>query len=44
MSSFWATIIKSRYDAHEKTREDVLAYVPKMITQEEADSIIAGSP
>ena len=40
MSAYWATIIKSRYMAGAITSDKVLSYVPKLITQSEADEIL----
>jgi len=42
MSEHWMTIIKSRYDAGAITALKVQSYVPKLITQLEADTIING--
>lgn len=41
MSAYWATIIMSRYGAGTITAERVQSYVPKLITQAEADEIIS---
>ena len=43
MTAYWATIIKSRYDAGAKTAEEVQEYVPKLITQVECDYILGES-
>jgi len=40
MTAYWKRIIKSQYDAGNKTAEEVLAYVPRLITQAEADEIL----
>jgi len=40
MTVYWATIIKSRYMAGAITAEKVSSYVPKLITQAEADEIL----
>jgi len=43
MSEYWAGIIKSRYDDGAITAAKVQTYVPKLITQEEADEILGES-
>ena len=43
MSEHWKNIIQSRYDAGNKTAEEVQAYVPKLITQAECDEILGAS-
>ena len=40
MTAYWKRIIKSQYDAGNKTAEAVQAYVPKLITQAECDEIL----
>ncbi len=40
MTAYWKRIIKSQYDAGNKTAEEVQAYVPRLITQSEADEIL----
>ena len=40
MSEHWKNIIKSQYDAGNKTAEEVQSYVPKLITQDECDYIL----
>jgi len=41
MSEFWATIVKSRYDAQTIDATKVQSYVPKIITQIECDAIVS---
>jgi len=43
MTAYWKRIIKSQYDAGNKTAEDVQSYVPKLITQEECNEILGVS-
>ena len=40
MSEHWKNIIQSRYDAGAIDDVKVQSYVPKLITQEEADEIL----
>ena len=40
MSEHWKNIIQSRYNAGAITAEKVQLYVPKLITQAEADEIL----
>ena len=40
MSEHWKNIIKSRYDAGAIDEAKVQAYVPRLITQSEADEIL----
>lgn len=43
MTAYWATIIKSRYMAGTIDADKVQSYVPKLITQTEADDILASA-
>ena len=43
MTAYWKRIIKSQYDAGNKTAEEVQLYVPKLITQEECNEILGVS-
>ncbi len=43
MTAYWKRIIKSQYDAGNKTAEEVQAYVPRLITQEECNEILGVS-
>lgn len=40
MTAYWKRIIKSQYDAGNKTAEKVQSYVPKLITQLECNEIL----
>ncbi len=40
MTAYWKRIIQSQYDGGNKTAAEVQAYVPKRITQAEADEIL----
>jgi hypothetical protein len=40
MSEYWATIVKSRYDAGAIDATKVQSYVPKLITQAECNAIL----
>jgi len=43
MTAYWKRIIKSQYDAGNKTAEEVQAYVPRLITQAECNEILGVS-
>ena len=43
MSEHWKNIIKSRYDANSIDAAKVQTYVPKLISQDEADEILGVS-
>lgn len=44
MTAYWATIIKSRYNAGAIDADKVESYVPKLITQVECDAILGVLP